>query len=255
MSRIFINKVGFLTTMDFQNRRKHLLEQTQLRLQDAVNEDLAILQSLATIDDLTTQLNHLSGRLREWAGYIFPETEYEIQDHEQFARLLANNDQNTVRGKRTLSMGRNLDEADWPVLQGLAKHITSLYDYKFQLLSYLETVLQEHSPNLHALLGTPITARLIAAAGSRKRLASMPASTVQLLGAEKALFRHLKSGARSPKHGYIVNHQLISKGKKQEAGKIARALGDKAAICAKLDYFKGDFYGEKYLQELRKKFS
>jgi nucleolar protein 56 len=152
-------------------------------------------------------------------------------------------------------MGKHLEELDWQALQGLSFQLVGLYDYKQTLLSYLESVLKRYNPNVHALLGTTIAARVIAGAGSRRRLAVLPASTIQLLGAEKALFRHLKSGARSPKHGYVVNHQLLQQARRENRGKVARALADKAAICAKLDYFEGDFLGEQYLKDLQKRFS
>lgn len=243
--------------MDFPKAREALLERTKKQLQDAVSPDLLIIQSLASSDELTMQLNHLSKRLREWAGYVFPETEHAVSDHERFARLLAEGEQDEIRLQfcSGTSMGKNLAQPDWQALKNLATRVADMYTYREELLNYLETVLKRHNPNVHALLGTTIAARLISGAGSRRRLAILPASTLQLLGAEKALFRHLKSGARSPKHGHIINHQLIQQARRNDRGKIARALADKAAICAKLDYFEGDFLGDTYLKDLQKRFS
>jgi len=89
---------------------------------------------------------------------------------------------------------------------------------------------------------------------SLKHLAMLPASTIQLLGAEKALFRHIKTGSRSPKHGIIINHSIVQKAKRNEKGKAARMLADKLSICAKLDYFKGEFKAKEYKKELEENF-
>jgi nucleolar protein 56 len=82
----------------------------------------------------------------------------------------------------------------------------------------------------------------------------MPASTLQILGAEKALFRHIKSGARPPKHGLIHEHQFLQNAKKNEIGKKSRALADKLSIAVKVDFFKGEFIGKKLKKELEEKF-
>jgi len=108
-------------------------------------------------------------------------------------------------------------------------------------------------PNINKIAGTTIGARLLNYAGSLKRIATIPASKIQLYGAEKALFRHLKTGARSPKYGIIHEHPIVLNAKEQ--GKAARVLADKIALCAKVDYFKGDFIADKILAELKERFS
>ena len=110
-------------------------------------------------------------------------------------------------------------------------------------------------PNTKAICGAYLGAKLIEHAGSFKRLSEMPASTIQILGAEKALFRHLKTGAKPPRHGLIVNHLLIANAPDSMHGKIARALADKIAIASKVDYFKGNFIGDKLIKELEQKFA
>ncbi len=129
-----------------------------------------------------------------------------------------------------------------------------MYQFKQSLLIYLEARLKKLLPNMTALAGVTIAARLLAGAGSARKLALLPASTIQLLGAEKALFRHLKSGAKSPKHGYIVNHPLIQKVGRSDKGKASRMLADKLALCARIDYFKGEFKADDYKKELEVRF-
>ena len=106
-----------------------------------------------------------------------------------------------------------------------------------------------------SILGVTMAAKLIEHTGSLKRLAEMPASTLQVLGAEKALFRHMRNKKnRPPKFGLIHEHQLIQKSKREMYGKVARALADKASIAARVDYFRGKFIGDKLKKELIEKF-
>ena len=111
----------------------------------------------------------------------------------------------------------------------------------------------KYCPNLLELAGATIAARLIELGKGLKHLALLPASTVQLLGAEKALFRHLKTGSRSPKYGVIINHPLIQKAPRDKRGKAARMLADKLSLCARLDFFKGEFKALDYRIELEGK--
>jgi nucleolar protein 56 len=113
----------------------------------------------------------------------------------------------------------------------------------------------KYCPNLLELAGATIAARLIELGKGLKHLALLPASTVQLLGAEKALFRHLKTGSRSPKYGVIINHPLIQSAPRDKRGKASRMLADKLSLCARLDYFKGEFKAPDYRKELEAKLS
>ena len=115
--------------------------------------------------------------------------------------------------------------------------------------------MDELCPNTKAVCGVLTGAKLIEHAGSLKRLSEMPASTIQILGAEKALFRHMKTGAKPPRHGIIVHHPLIAKAPEKIHGKIARALADKISIASKVDYFQGKFIGDKLKKELEDKFN
>lgn len=240
----------------FQDLRKKLIALTKRQLGDAVTEDILLIQTLASVDELTISLNTLSKRLREWHGYILPELDHKISDHETFARLVSTKSFDELKKEFVSgeSMGRKVADKDLAAVSSFAKHIHTLYQEKTHLLNHLESQLKFFMPNTHALLGTTITARLLASAGSLKSLSRAASSTIQLFGAEKALFRHLKTGARSPKYGHIFSHQLIQRADRRSAGKVARALADKAAVCVKLDYFKGEFLGAKYLEELQKRF-
>lgn len=241
---------------DFQGIRSLLIKKTKLELADSVGEDILIMQTLATIDDLSLSLNNVATRLREWAAYTVPEMEHAVSNHESFARFLVTKSYDEIISEFVVdeSMGKRLSEEDYSALLSFAKKVLELYELRSSLTDYLESSLQKYTPNVLAICGPTIAARLLSSAGSLKRLATIPASTIQLYGAEKALFRHLRSGAKSPKYGHIFSHPLLQSAARSESGKVARALADKIAMCAKLDYFKGDFLGEKYLQTLETKF-
>lgn len=241
---------------DFKNLRLMLLDKTKKQLAESVSPDTLIMQTLSSVDDLTVQLNMMSKRLREWHGYTLPELSHTIYDHERYVQLIATTPyvELVKQFVQRTPMGAELSKEDYAPIQLFAEKIHSLYLFKQELLTYLESLLSKHAPNVLLLAGTTIAARLLSAAGSLKRLALFPASTVQMLGAEKALFRHLKTGARTPKYGHIFNHPIVQKAGRAQAGKVARALADKLALSAKIDYFKGEMHADSYLKELEKRF-
>ena len=154
------------------------------------------------------------------------------------------------------SMGANLKEKDVSVILLLATQINNFYKLKKHYEDYLKELEKETCPNFATVAGVTIAAKLISHAGSLKRLVEMPASTIQILGAEKALFRHMRNKRRNlpPKYGMIHEHQLIQKSKSGVHGKVARALADKLSIAVKIDYFKGKFIGDKLKKGLVDKF-
>ena len=242
---------------DFAKLRSELINLTKSQLSKTVSTDIILIQTLSSIDELTISLNTLSKRLREWYGYILPELEHKIKDHEKFSELIMNKsyDELIKEFAPNGTMGKKLSDEDLEIVVGFAKKLNELYSEKERLLNYLEKKLKEFMPNTHYLLGTTITARILSSAGSLEKLTRVPASTIQLFGAEKALFRHLKSGARSPKYGHIFGHQLLQQASNDMKGKVARSLADKTSICVKLDFFKGDFLADTYLKGLQKRFS
>ena len=125
-----------------------------------------------------------------------------------------------------------------------------LYKARRKLDSYVEKLMGEVAPNIRILAGSSLGARLVSLAGGLENLSRMPASTIQILGAEKALFRSMKTGALPPKHGAIFQHQDIHQALRWQRGKIARALSGKIAIAARVDAFRGEFMGEKLKIEL-----
>ena len=125
------------------------------------------------------------------------------------------------------------------MVQSLAKNILELFDMRKNLEEQIDIQMKEIAPNITAVLGTTVGARILAKAGSLRKLSSMPASTIQVLGAEKALFRALKTGSNPPKHGLLFQHSVVHAAPRWQRGKIARAIAAKAAIAARVDVHGG----------------
>lgn len=219
-------------------------------------DDQIIVHKVTMIDELDKVINRLSMRLREWLAWAVPEARREITDNRKLSELVVEMNQKELQDdihsrnpNLPESFGITLDEKEWSSIQSSSRMILSLFSHQDNITSSLEESMKETAPNTLAVAGSLVGAKLIAIAGSLKRLSEFPASTVQLLGAEKALFRHLKTGARCPKHGVILQHPLLAKAKRNMRGKTARMLADKISIASKVDYFKGEFVGD----DLRKK--
>jgi len=233
---------------EFHNRNLIL---TKKLVKESVKDDLLIIQAINNIADIDKVINTLAKRLRDWYELYNPEFSNSIEKHEKFVELILNKKDSKIKG----SMGAELSKEDSKPIMDLAKRINDLFELRKEQEKYLEKIMKKLCPNMLAITGVTIGAKLIAQAGSLKKLVEFPASTIQLLGAEKALFRHLKTKARSPKYGFLHEHPLIMKNKKELHGKIARALADKISIAVKVDYFKGKPIGNKLRKELENKFN
>jgi nucleolar protein 56 len=246
---------------------------SKLRVKGAVEKrDLLIVQAIQTLDDLDKAINLFMGRLREWYGIHFPELDRLVDKHETYARLvlkLGNKENFTVENLEAegipkakaeqiteaaeTSMGAGLSEKDMLQIQALCKNVIDMYGLRQELEEYLDKTMEEVAPNVKALTGSLLGARLIALAGGLTNLARIPASTIQVIGAEKALFRSLKTGTKPPKHGIIFQHTYLHDAKKWHRGKIARALAGKLAIAARADAFGGRYIGEELKADLEKR--
>jgi nucleolar protein 56 len=257
------------------------MELAKLRVKGAAEKrDLVIAQAIQTLDDLDRTVNLFMGRLREWYGIHFPELDRLIEKHETYARLVMNlgcrdnfslkalekeglpkEKAENIKTVAEKSMGAEVAEQDLAEIQALSENVLELYELRKNMESYVDKTMEEVAPNTRAVAGALLGARLIAIAGSLQNLAMRPASTIQVLGAEKALFRSLKTGARPPKHGLIFQHALLHDAKRWQRGKIARAIAGKLAIAVRTDAFGGRFVGDslkadidKRLEEIREKY-
>ena len=249
------------------------LELAKLRIKGASEKrDLIVAQGIQTLDSLDQTVNLFMSRLREWYGVYFPELDRLIEKHETYARLVTNvgnkesytadnlTKENIPQERAQLvakaadsSMGADISERDLEQIQALAKDVSASYELRKSMEEYVDRTMEELAPNVRAVAGALLGARLIAMAGSLQNLAIRPASTIQVIGAEKALFRSLKTGARPPKHGLIFQHTLLHDAKRWQRGKIARVIAGKLAIAARADAFGGHYIGDKLKEEINKR--
>ena len=215
--------------------------------------DTMIVQAIALLDDLDKELNTYAMRVKEWYGWHFPEMGKIVNDNLAYSRIIlkvgmrsstSNTDlsdilpeeiETAVKAAAEVSMGTEITEEDLENIKLLAEQVVGFTEYRQQLSSYLSARMQAIAPNLTELVGELVGARLIAHAGSLMNLAKSPASTIQILGAEKALFRALKTKHDTPKYGLIYHASLVGQATGKNKGKIARMLAAKAAIGLRVD--------------------
>ncbi|BFI74155.1 C/D box methylation guide ribonucleoprotein complex aNOP56 subunit [Sulfurisphaera ohwakuensis] len=248
-------------------------EYTRRKLRTAASKrDLLAIQAIRAIDDIDKTINLFSERLREWYSIHFPELNKLVEDHELYASIVSkfghrdeitntgldeigvNKDLSTkILDASKKSIGADITDVDIRSIKMLSDTILELFRIRSELTDYVESVMKEVAPNVTALVGPTLGARLLSLAGSLEDLAKMPASTIQVLGAEKALFRALRKGGKPPKHGVIFQYPAIHTSPRWQRGKIARALAAKLAIAARIDAFSGRFIGDKLNEELKKR--
>jgi len=249
------------------------IELTRRKIKRAAGKkDLLAAQGIRAIDDIDRTINLFAARLREWYSLHFPELNELVREHEDYIRIVAelgSRSNLTIDALKKLgfsegkarriveaakkSMGADISEEDIIPMQTLAKIVLELYKLRSDIADYIDTVMKEVAPNVTALVGPLLGARLLSLAGGLDELAKLPASTIQVLGAEKALFRALRTGGKPPKHGVIFQFPYIHKSPRWQRGKIARALAAKLAIAAKVDAFTGRYIGDKLREDLMKR--
>ena len=215
--------------------------------------DLHIIQGINTLDDTDKIINGMSSRLREWYGLHFPELDNIIDSINGYAQIVVAGKRESLTEEvfvnagfpdskvqmlslvKEKSRGGDITEKNLQNVQNLAKNILELFDLRNGLEKEVDEQMNEVAPNLSAVLGTTVGARILAKAGSLQKMATMPASTIQVLGAEKALFRALKTGSNPPKHGLLFQHAVVHAAPRWQRGKIARAIAAKAAIASRVD--------------------
>ena len=221
--------------------------------------DNMIIQAISLLDLLDKDVNTFAMRVREWYSWHFPELGKLVGDNLVYADVVrgvgarqgfvdkardtlvdATGDEavaDEILGAAKVSMGQDLSEADVDNITRFAARVADLMRYRQKLVSYLGHKLAVVAPNLTALVGDIIAARLISQAGSLGALAKYPASTVQILGAEKALFRALKTKSNTPKYGILFNSSFIGRAHAKHKGRMSRYLANKCSIAGRIDMY------------------
>ena len=231
----------------------HSLSRYKLKF-SADKVDTMVIQAVGLLDELDKEINTYAMRVKEWYGWHFPELQALVSDNASYAQLVlkcgmrpefSKTDlssiledetvETSVKEAAEISMGTEIAELDILNIKSLAEQVLSLTEYRSQLFEYLKNRMNAIAPNLTILVGELVGARLISHAGSLMNLAKQPASTVQILGAEKALFRALKTKHDTPKYGLIYHASLIGQAAPKNKGKISRVLAAKAALAIRVD--------------------
>ena len=222
--------------------------------------DNHIIQAIATLDHLDKAVNMFAMRVREWYSWHFPELIRIVSENQAYARLalfigdkkrLSDDDLHDLAAQvdddagiaqaiinaAKVSMGQDISDHDMENVTTFASRVVSLAKYRKSLHSYLVSKMGIVAPNLAALIGEVVGARLISHAGSLTNLSKYPASTVQILGAEKALFRALKTKGNTPKYGLIYHSSFIGRAAQKNKGRISRFLANKCSIASRIDNF------------------
>jgi|ERR1712028_255714 len=245
---------------------------------DVNRADKHIIQAIALIDQMDKDLNTFAMRVREWYSWHFPELVKIVNDNVMFAKLAIairnktelNDDSlemleeltqdetkaNQILDASRASMGQDISELDMINIVNFAGRVVELHQYRADLHEYLKTKMIRVAPNLSTLIGEMVGARLISHAGSLTNLSKYPASTVQILGAEKALFRALKTKGNTPKYGLIFHSSFIGRASQKNKGRISRYLANKASIASRIDSFSDEpttLYGQKLREQVEER--
>eukprot|EP00929_Paragymnodinium_shiwhaense_P096792 TRINITY_DN5849_c0_g1_i2.p2 TRINITY_DN5849_c0_g1~~TRINITY_DN5849_c0_g1_i2.p2 ORF type:complete len:484 (-),score=201.78 TRINITY_DN5849_c0_g1_i2:250-1701(-) len=280
--RMHFNRlVKDLSELDLEKARLglgHSYSRNRMQL-DPNRQDKPILNTIALLDGLDKNINTFAMRVREWYAWHFPELAKIVTDNIAYAKTArvlrvrdnfdsANNQEQLVEacGSEDVaaeiekamksSMGQDIVEMDMSNIDNFANQVIQLAAMRKQLYDYLKAKMDLVAPNLAALVGETIGARLIAHAGSLTNLAKYPASTVQILGAEKALFRALKTKGNTPKYGLIFHSTFIGRAQQKNKGRISRYLANKCSLASRIDCFSDEattIFGEKLKDQVEER--
>lgn len=248
------------------------IELTKIKLR-VVEKDKIIMQAVAAIDDIDEVVNRLVERLREWHSINLPELDHMVTNHKLYAELirkvggkeefkhidtfkagLETSFMHSLKDAAESSFGAEFTEKDIGIIKTFASPVIDLYDEKERIEKYIEEMMTEVAPNITELAGALLGARLIALSGSLERMSTLPASTLQILGAEDAFFKFLRTGKKPPKHGIIFQLPEIRGAPKTIRGKLSRTFAAKLSIAAKVDANHGKFIGDKLKKDFMKRF-
>jgi nucleolar protein 56 len=233
------------------------LDQTKEELSEQDSEK-HLIKAVKTLEVVEGSINEKEERFRDWYSLHFPELVDEIRDIGQLAKILDDSvqrdDLEAFSEMAESSNGSEMGEKQKEIIETVLEDLNSNLELRDKLESYIKSSVKEEMPNLSKLLDPIIAAQILAQAGGLDELAKMPASTVQMLGAEKALFRYLRGNGTPPKHGILFEHEFVRPLPSNPRGKMARFLANKTVMAARLDNYGDKDKGEDLRQEARQKF-
>jgi nucleolar protein 56 len=255
-----LEKAGFVTNTTQAQRelRKFAIDLSSSKIKETSEQlDLHVIQAVSALDELDKIINTIGTRMREWYGLHFPELDNLIQSLSLYANIvreagfrtsitgdllerlgLDERRREIVLQAAQRSRGGDITSENLAIIKQLAYQVILQTELRRIIADHIESTMELIAPNTKELLSPLVGARMIAKAGSLERFAHLSSSTVQVLGAEKALFRSLKTGSSTPKHGILFQHPLIHSAPRWQRGKIARSVASKASIAARIDLYR-----------------
>nr|UXY87242.1 26S proteasome SU [Cryptomonas sp.] len=255
----------------------HLFSQSKMKYNPHKNDNMVI-QTSFLIEQLDNDINTFSMICREWYSWHFPELSKLVNDNYLYSlivRFIGNRKNlrnrklvelgiitlscplsNCILEKAKSSVGSSISTLDLLAIQKFSAQIIIMIEFRQKLLNYLKKKIKKIVPNLSVILGEIMSAKLISRSGSLKNLAKLPSSTIQLLGAEKALFRSLKSKSSTPKHGLLFNSYFVNMATSLNKGRVARYIANKCAMAIRIDYFSNfrtKLYGQTFKKQILNK--
>lgn len=260
LGRLVVEDSSFIDPAVFGFRdtllRESLLLLAELKSRETVGADRHLMEAISSYDSIQEQLNQLDLRLHAWFGLHYPELADILKGMDYSRAILESGDREGIQsssGFEGPSIGVDFTPGEKEKVISLARAVQHLGGLLEETGAYIDSMSEQELPNLTALLGPKLASRLVREAGGLERIATLPAGTVQLIGAEKALFRHLKKGRKPPKHGLIFQHPLVHSLPREQRGKISRFLASRASIAARLDMFHGRFMGDSLRADVEKR--
>jgi nucleolar protein 56 len=255
-----LEKAGFVTNTTQAQRelRRFAIDLSSSKIKETSEQlDLHVIQAISGLDELDKIINTIGTRMREWYGLHFPELDNLIQSISLYANIvreagfrtsitgdllerlgLDERRREIVLQAAQRSRGGDITSENLAIIKQLAYQVILQTELRRIIADHIESTMELIAPNTKELLSPLVGARMIAKAGSLERFAHLSSSTVQVLGAEKALFRSLKTGSSTPKHGILFQHPLIHSAPRWQRGKIARSVASKASIAARIDLYR-----------------
>jgi len=238
--------------------RKKALEQAKEELTSEADQEELMVKAVKYLETLDQEMASRIDKYRDWYSLHFPELEDEILENKEFIKILSKEtNKKQIKGFEELakdSKGKQLREKDHEILMNIAKDIKNNIEASEQLEEYIGNIAEEEMPNLSGILGNVLAAKIVYLAGGLDNLAKKPSSTVQMLGAEKALFRHLREGGKPPKHGILFEHEFVKELPDSKRGKMARFIANKTVMAARLDNFGDKNKVDEYSKEISEKY-
>jgi nucleolar protein 56 len=253
MKRYSINIIGIHNFSDYMLNKDEFVKVTEdaiIEYNLETEEEQSLIKALRTYDALTKTINNHFEIIQEWFGIQNSQKYKEIKDNYKFIRYLIDTDLTLLEKNTYLS--KSLGKESLKLIEEFANINFKMYSLKSKAENYINNITKEKYPNLHSILGPIMTIRFLDLGRGLKNLSKMPSSTLQLLGAENALFRHLKYGKKSPKYGLLYQHAIMSGINDHKKGQLARYIAGKIFLASKLDYSKKEL-NNSLLKEIEKK--